>query len=212
MLNKTLKDLQFDYIDTYLIHFVYGGYDSATNTYKGRPIHKIWAEFESLVDAGRIKNLGVSNFNCQAILDLLSYAKHKPVLNQIELHPCLQQKEFVEFMKKQNILPQAWSPFTLGSYPLVPKVQFNVFEEPLLKELSAKYNKSIGQIILNFELSVGMAVVPKTSNPNRLKENIASLEFAIEASDIEKLRQLNQNKRALDFKFAEKTGYLPYFD
>ena len=113
-LDNSLKRLQLDYVDLYLIHWPLGDLNKETNLYKQIPLHKTWKELEDLVKAGKTRAIGISNFNVQAILDLLSYAEIKPVCNQIELHPYLPQEDLVAFCKKYDIEVVAYCP--LGGF------------------------------------------------------------------------------------------------
>jgi diketogulonate reductase-like aldo/keto reductase len=136
----SLKRLKLEYVDLYLIHWPVGLFSEPK-----KPLHVLWKELESLVDKGLTKSIGLSNFNMQLILDLLCYARIKPVSNQIELNPHCAQSNFLKFLKDQNILPLAYAP--LGS-PLNLKEEgkmkkIPLFDEPTLINLSEKYNKPI---------------------------------------------------------------------
>jgi len=113
-LNQSLKDLQLDYVDLFLIHWPIGDWDKETQTFKQPPLHVTWKQMEDLVRAGKCKSIGVSNFNVQLLVDLLSYAEIKPVCNQIEVHPYLIQEDLIAFCKKNGIEITAYCPLGRG--------------------------------------------------------------------------------------------------
>ena len=113
-LKESLKDLQLDYVDLFLIHWPIGEFNPETKKWKQTPLHKTWKDMESCVNKGLCKSIGVSNFNTQILLDLLSYADIKPVCNQIELHPYLIQEDLVNFCLKYGIQCVAYSPLCGG--------------------------------------------------------------------------------------------------
>lgn len=190
----SLKKLKLEYIDLYLLHWmapkmVWEDAEPIKNT----PTHKVWAELERLVDAGLIKNIGVSNCTIPMLVDLWSYARIKPVINQVELHPYFVQNDYVAFHKKLGIIPQAYAPLGSSAWTLKAEElkKLNLLEEPVLKELAAKYGKSVGQIILNWHLSRGHQIIPKTTKVARLAENIAVWDFKLTEEEYEKITGLN---------------------
>ena len=153
--------MKLEYLDLYLIHWpVAFKYDESGKAVHAKiPNYKTWKDMEDLVAKGYTKSIGVSNFNVQTLLDLLAYWEIKPVWNQIELHPYLVQDKLVEFMKKNDIIPVAFCPLIRAGQEErnAPK---GVFELPLLKELSNKYDRTPGQIVLNWGLQRGHSVTP----------------------------------------------------
>jgi len=115
-LNKSLKDLQVDYVDLFLIHWPVADWDKETQTFKRPPLHVVWKQMEDLVRSGKTKAIGVSNFNVQILVDLLTYAEIKPVCNQVEVHPYLTQEDLISFCKKNDIEITAYSPLG-GNFP-----------------------------------------------------------------------------------------------
>jgi len=210
-LDKSLKDLQLDYVDLFLVHWPIGDWDKESQTFKRPPMHVIWKQMEAAVKSGKCKSIGISNFNVQSIVDLLTYAEIKPVCNQVEIHPYLTQEDLIAYCKKNGIEITAYCPLG-GNVPGKP--QFSVktmIEEPIIKELAAKYSKTPAQVILNWHLSRGYVVIPKTATQSRIKENFESDTFEMTAEELQKISGLNKNARACDSKNMEGFGFVPNF-
>ncbi len=173
--NKSMDRLRLDYLDLYLIHW------------PGVPycFEEAWKALEDLYNDGKIKAIGVSNFNKEHIDHLLTFAKVTPVINQIELHPALTQVELRKYGESKGILPQAWSPLTRG----------RIFDNELIVELSKKYNKTPAQIILRWHLQEEILVIFKTSTPQRLIDNGNIFDFEISGEDMKRISNLNNNFR-----------------
>ena len=143
--NTSLEKLQLDYLDLYLIHWP-------------RSLNKeTWKALEFLYKQGKVRAIGVSNFLIHHLEDLLKYAEIKPMVNQIEHHPYLIQQELLDYCIKNKIQVEAWAPIMKGK----------VFEIPLIKELSKKYNKTEAQIVLRWNLQRNIVVIPKSAHKNR---------------------------------------------
>ena len=197
-IKKSLKQLDMDYVDLYLIHWPkFFDYDKNGNKINLAPIHKVWPLMESFVEKGYTKYIGVSNYNTQSLLNLLSFCKIKPLVNEIELHPYLYQKKLVEFCKRENIIVFGYNPLVKGCYcaETAEENMRNLLGEKLIVDLSKKYNKTVGQIVLNWSVSREVIPIPMTSNLHRMKENLASNEFVMEENDLKKIDKLNRNQR-----------------
>ncbi|MBI2667704.1 aldo/keto reductase [Candidatus Woesearchaeota archaeon] len=169
--NKSLKKLNLDYIDLYLIHW---------------PVQerlKTWKILERLYKEGKCKAIGVSNFTINHIKELLNNSEIIPAVNQVEFSPYLYQKELLEFCKLKKIALEAYSPLTRGA---------NLDDEKLA-DIARKYNKSTAQILIKWGIQHGLIVIPKSSNKDRIYENINIFDFNIAKKDMEHLDSLNDN-------------------
>ncbi|MFZ2199780.1 MAG: aldo/keto reductase [Microgenomates group bacterium] len=210
---KTLSDLQLDYLDLYLMHwavaFKHGGElqpvkDGIAVTEK-ISVRETWEAMERLVEDGLVKSIGVANFNTGMILDLLSYAKIKPVINQIEVHPYNTQVELVKFCQKLGIVVTAYSP--LGRKGAQGVTGPSIFEDNLIHDLSVKYTRPPAQILLNWGMAHGMVVIPKSVTPDRIKENIGALDFELSEGDVKLMDSLNR-----DYRYIIPSSWgIPYF-
>lgn len=196
---QTLKDLQLEYLDLYLIHwgiaFQPGG-DIEPLDQDGYiitepvSIRETWEAMERLVEKGLVKSIGVSNFTVAMLLDLLTYAKIKPAVNQIELHPYLAQTELVDFCKRLDIVPVAYSPLVHGG--------LDNFNHGVVGDLAKKYGKTPVQILLNWAIARGTAAIPKTGDPKKLAENIDIFDFELTEAEQAAIAALNKNYRTCD--------------
>ncbi|MEH7106921.1 aldo/keto reductase [Bacillus sp. JJ1764] len=169
----SIKKLGTDYLDLYLIHWPH-------------PLHnETWRALEKLYKEEYIKAIGVSNFKVDHLKGIMATAEVVPMVNQIEFHPQLIQNDLIEFCKKHHIQLEAWSPLMRGK----------VFENQLLDELAKKYEKTISQIVLRWDLQMGVVTIPKSTNSARIKENAGIFDFEITKDDIDKITQLEKGLR-----------------
>ena len=136
---------------------------------------------------GKVRSLGVSNFNRHHLEDLLSYAEIRPVINQIEVHPFMTQEENIAYNRELGIQVQAWGPFGQGD--------IDVIGHPLLQSLAAKYNKTASQIVLRWIVQRDLITIPR-AKPNHFVENLEVMEFALSDEDMAAISGLNQNMRS----------------
>jgi diketogulonate reductase-like aldo/keto reductase len=170
----SLKKLGLDYLDLYLIHWpVEGKYKDA------------WRALETLYKAGKIKAIGVSNFQTHHLEELMKDAEIKPMVNQVEYHPRLTQKELQSFCLEHGIQLEAWSPLMQGQ----------LLEHEVLTEIATKYNKSVAQVILRWDLQNGVVTIPKSTKEHRIIENSSVFDFELTKEDMERIDGLNQNHR-----------------
>lgn len=170
----SLKRLGVDYLDLYLIHWPVKG------KYKDT-----WRAFEKLYKDGKIRAIGVSNFHKHHLEDLMTEAKVKPMVNQIEFHPLLTQKELHSYCKAENIQLEAWSPLAHGK----------LLDDPTLKQIGEKYGKTPAQVMIRWELDHEVVTIPKSSNPERIKQNADVFDFQLSKEDMDQIDALNRNER-----------------
>lgn len=170
---KTLADLDVKYLDLYLIHW-----PKSLNI-------ETWKAMEALYQAGKVRAIGVSNFKEHHLEALISQTDIVPMVNQVELHPQLAQPELLAFCEKHQIAVEAWGPLMQGQ----------IFEIELMKELASKYNKSISQVALRWNLQRGVIVIPKSIKAHRIAENFDVFDFEISKEDMERIATLNTGVR-----------------
>ncbi|MFV0558756.1 MAG: aldo/keto reductase [Enterococcus sp.] len=171
---KSLERLQLDSLDLYLIHQPYGD------------VYGSWKAMEELYHEGQIKSIGVSNFQPDRVLDLIMNHQVVPVINQIENHPFYQQTAAVQELKEMGVQTEAWGPLAEG--------KLNIFTNETLVALAEKHHKSVAQIILRWLVQRGIVVIPKSVRVERIIENSAIFDFTLDASDLEKIQQLDTQK------------------
>ena len=168
--NKSLNNLQVDYIDLYLIHW-----PNKLNA-------ETWRAFEYLYEVGKIKAIGVCNFKIEHLEELKKTAKIMPMVNQVEIHPFSTKNNIINYCKDNNVKVVAWSPISRG----------RVLSNELMIDLSQKYKKSIVQIVLRWHMQKGVIPIPKSSNENRIKENIDIFDFEISSEDMKAIDSLDE--------------------
>jgi diketogulonate reductase-like aldo/keto reductase len=170
----SLTKLGLDYLDLYLIHWpVEGKYKEA------------WRALETLYKSGKIKAIGVSNFQTHHLESLMEDAEIKPMINQVEFHPRLTQKNLLSFCREHGIQLEAWSPLMQGQ----------LLNHPQLQEIANKYKKSIAQIILRWDLQNGVITIPKSTKEERIIQNAAIFDFELTEGDMALIDGLNKNER-----------------
>ncbi|MEK4159179.1 aldo/keto reductase [Paenibacillus odorifer] len=170
----SLAKLGLEYLDLYLIHWpVKGKYKES------------WRALETLYKEGRVKAIGVSNFQIHHLEDVLKDAEIKPMVNQVELHPYLNQQALLDFCKEQGIQLEAWSPLMQGQ----------LFDQPVLKKIAAKHGKSVAQVIVRWDLQRGIITIPKSTKEHRIIENVDVFDFNLSDEDMTLINSLNQDQR-----------------
>jgi len=152
------------------------------------PLHETWAEMEALVDEGLVKQIGVSNFNVQLLMDLMTYARIRPVCNQVELHPYLPQNDLMACMRYFGLTPVAYSP--LGSSVEWQKGKPNIREDPVVVRIAQERGETPSQVLIRWHVQRGHVVIPKAVNPVHIEENFRAA-FENEVLSEVQMRDLN---------------------
>ena len=192
-IKTSLEKLQLDYVDLYLIHWMCTDVDWENCVVKGPPLHDVWKEMEGLVEKGLTKSIGVSNCSVMMLIENLAGAKIKPVTNQIENNPYLSQVELVAFFKKFGVTTTAYAPMGASGW-----TGNNLLDDETLKEIAEKHNATPAQIALAWNLSRGIAVIPKSVTKERIKANFEAQNIKLDEEDIERINGLNINRRNFD--------------
>ena len=232
---RTLRDLQVDYLDLCLIHFPIAQeyvpfevryppewlFDPTAPDPRMRfakvPLSETWMAMEALVRAGRVRNIGVCNYNCALLRDLLSYATIAPAVLQIELHPYLTQDRLVRLCREAGIAVTGFSPLGALSYLSLgmAKREESVLEQAVVCAAAQRHGKTPAQVVLRWGIQRGTAVVPKTSRPERLVENLALFDFELATDEMAAISALNCNRRFNDpgvFCEAAFHAFCPIYD
>ena len=205
-LRNSLKRLQLEYVDLYLDHWPSGKCYINKDNFKLISIREIWPKMENLVEQGLTKSIGVSNYNVQSLLIILSFCKIKPVVNEVEFNPYLYQKDLKEFCDKEGIKIVSYNPLVKGGYckekyeKIMLEKGLDLLNEDVVKDLAKKYEKKVGQIILNWHIHLGVIPIPGTSNPERMKENLEAIDFKMDENDIKSLCSSFNDKQ---FRFCD---------
>ena len=170
-IEASLEKSGLEYFDLYLLHQACGDYFSA------------WRAMETAYQEGKLKAIGVSNFYAHVLVNFVNTVEIKPMVNQVELHPYYTQEKALETMKYYNVVPEAWAPLGGGRY--------NPFEDEMLKGIAAKYNKSVGQVILRWNVQRGVVVIPKSTHVERIKENIDIFDFELNEEEMKQISSLD---------------------
>jgi diketogulonate reductase-like aldo/keto reductase len=168
---NSLKRLQVDYIDLYLIHQPFGD------------VYGEWRAMEELYQQGKVRAIGVSNFQPDRIMDLIIHNKITPAVNQIEVNPFQQQLETQTFLQDNNVQMEAWAPFAEG--------RNNIFQNETLHSIAAKHNKSVAQVILRWVVQRGIIALAKSTQKERMIENISIFDFELSAEDLAAIATLD---------------------
>jgi len=215
---KTLTDLGLDYVDLYLIHFPISlkfvpfdktyppewMHDPSTPELNRMitadvPYRETWTAMEQLVSDGLCKNIGVSNLTCQSLMEIKTYCKIPPAVNQVEIHPHLLQKQLIEYCAKEAITITGFSPLGAASYSwLDGETQQRVLDEPVIKDIAKAHGKMPGQICIRWQVQRGLTVVPKSCNPERQSANLDVFGFELTEAEMTAINGLNKAIRYND--------------
>ena len=186
-IDASIEKSGLGYLDLYLLHQAMGDYFSA------------WRAMEDAYKEGKLKAIGVSNFYAHVLVNFVNTVEIKPMVNQVELHPYYTQEKAIETMKYYDVIPEAWAPLGGGRY--------NPFEDEMLKGIAAKYNKSVGQVLLRWNVQRGV-VVPKSTHVERIKENIDIFDFELNEEEMKQISSLDMGysgsrAKHFDVEFVE---------
>lgn len=207
-LKKTLADLQLEYLDLYLVHWPIAFKEDVLAPRKGSdyitldeiPLIETWQGMEDALSNGFAKHIGVSNFSVKKLKALIAQAKYKPEINQVELHPLLQQNDLFGFCKSENIFLTAYSP--LGSQDRHPSLKRidepSLFNNSVIVSIAEKHNCTPAQVLIKWAVQRGTAVIPKSINPARLKENFDSQFITLTSDDMSSIAALDKHYRFLN--------------
>lgn len=168
---KSLENLEVEYLDLYLIHQPYGDYYGS------------WRAMEELYQQGKIRAIGVCNFSPERFVDLWMNSTIKPMLNQVEYHPLFQQEKLVPVLQCYNCQLQAWGPLN--------EAQRDIFHHPVLQEIATKHEQTVAQVILRWHMQNKVIAIPKTSCKKRMQENMQIWNFTLDTEDLDKIRQID---------------------
>lgn len=215
-LKKTLEDLQLDYLDLYLIHWPVAfkpGVAAPKNdedylSLEEAPIIDTWNKMLEAKKEGLVKHVGVSNFSVKKLKDLLSKTDDAPEMNQVELHPYLQQNDLLEFCSKNKIHLTAYSP--LGSGDRVDAMKAidepSLLENKVIQKIAKKHGASPAQVIINWDTLRGTAVIPKSTNEERIIENLESTGVKLDEEDLKQIAELDEHFRYVTGEFFVTKG------
>lgn len=215
-LNKSLADLQLSYLDLYLIHWPValkkGVFlpEAAEDliSLDELPISQTWEAMETLVDQGLCRQIGVSNFSTAKLKGLLDKARLKPTMNQIELHPYLQQSGMLDFCSKNQIYVTAYSPLGSIDRPDVLKAEDEpvLLEDPTIAAIAAKHGITNAQVLISWAIQRGTAVIPKSVNPGRMQQNLDAADVSLTVEDMQEIAGLDRHRRYVGGEFWEMPG------
>ncbi|MBT9310884.1 aldo/keto reductase [Leptothoe kymatousa] len=215
-LEATLVNLQLDYLDLYLMHWPVAVKKGSTFpvtpeslvSLQDLPLLTTWQAMESLVDNGLSRHIGVSNFSIAKLQNLLDNARLQPEMNQIELHPYLQQAAMLEFCRANNIHLTAYSPLGSSDRPdsLKAKDEPVLLQEPTIAAIAKRHGVSSAQVLLSWAMQRGTVTIPKSFNPKRIRQNLTSVEVALTPEDMETIAALDLNRRYVDGAFWQVPG------
>ena len=210
-LKTSLRNLGLDYLDLYEIHWpmplkpstVFPASAADFELPADVPLRSTWEGMEAAVGAGLTRHIGVSNFSVKKLRELLAHCTIKPEVDQVELHPLLQQPEVVKFCAAEGIHLTAWAPLGSSDRPDFVKAPDApvLLENPVIKSIAQSRGCTPAQVLLAWHIHRGISVIPKSVNPSRLRENLAAAEIQLNPADLERIAQLDRNYRLIDGAF-----------
>ena len=204
-LESTLEDLQLDTLDLYLMHWPVAltrgtGMPESPGDFVSLdevPLAETWAAMEDLVDEGLVRHIGVSNFNVPKLRRLMDAADHAPEMNQLEMHPYLQQRDMVTFAREQDLPLTAYSPLGSKDRPEGMKAADEplLLEDPTINEIADRHDATPGQVLISWALHRDTVVIPKSVTPSHIDENLAAADLSLTDDDMDAIAELNRGRR-----------------
>ncbi len=174
---RSLNLLQTDYVDLYLLHQAIGD------------VYGAWRALEELHEAGKIRAIGISNFYPERLAEFVTINKITPAVNQVEINPFFQQEKAIDYMSQKGVQPEAWGPFAEGKN--------DIFVHPVLTSIGKIYNKSVGQVILRWNIQRGIVTLAKSIRRERMEENLDIFDFELSAEDMRQIATLDTGKSSI---------------
>ncbi|KAJ8971640.1 hypothetical protein NQ314_000603 [Rhamnusium bicolor] len=218
-LRLTLQDLGLEYLDLYLIHWPHAYKEEGENfpfdangkiQFSDVDYVDTWNALEKCVNKGLTKSIGVSNFNKRQLERVLEISTIKPVVNQVECHPYLNQRKLIEFCRSKGIVITGYSPLGSPDRPWAKPEEPQLLEDPKLKELAVKYKKTPAQIVLRYQVDRGVVAIPKSVTKSRIQQNFDIFDFSLTADDVAYLDTFDVNGRFCPMTSALGHPYHPF--
>ncbi len=207
-LKKTLSDLQLDYLDLYLVHWpvamkpdvVFPDGPDDFLSLSEVPLSETWSGLEDMHAEGLARHIGVSNFNIEKLDEVMRNARVRPAMNQVEMHPYLAQQKLVDYCHDHDIHLTAYSPLGSGDRASRMKRENEpvLFDDPTIKDIARQYDCTPAQVLISWAVHRGTAVIPKSTNPGRIEQNLASAEVNLTEGDMEAIKHIGKDFRYID--------------
>lgn len=200
----SLAHLGLAYLDLYLMHWpmafqrgkeLMPRKEDGSICYSHTHYRDTWAAMESLVDKGLVRAIGVSNFNVRQTDDIIRVARHKPVVNQVECHPYMIQADLLSHCRSVAVCVTAYSPLGSGDRPWASPNEPTLLQDPRLRDIAQKYQKTPAQVILRWNIQRGVVCIPKSVTPSRIQQNLQVFDFSLSEDDMKLIESFNRNER-----------------